>query len=109
MASTLKAKLSSLPKSRQNKIKQRAAELIAEEATLSELRKALELTQVELSQRLNINQEAVSRLEKRSDLLLSTLQNYIQAMGGELTITASFPNNHLVKITGFHSLNSNRA
>jgi transcriptional regulator with XRE-family HTH domain len=106
MAITLKSKMAALPKARQEKIKKRASELIKEEATLSELRKAFELTQVELADRLNINQEAVSRLEKRSDLLISTLQSYVKAMGGELTITAAFPDHPAIKISGFSGLNA---
>lgn len=104
MATTLKSKLQKLPAARQAKIKHRVAQLIAEETTLAELRRALEFTQDELSKKLHINQEAVSRLEKRSDLLLSTLKNYIKVMGGELTLTAKFPNKPPVILTGFHDL-----
>ena len=104
MATTLKSKISKLPTTKQEKIKRRAAQLIAEETTLAELRKALEFTQDELSKKLHINQEAVSRLEKRSDLLLSTLNNYIKSMGGELTLTAKFPNKPPVILTGFYDL-----
>lgn len=104
MTTTLKSKLNKLPVAKQAKIKKRAAQLITEETTLCELRKALEFTQDELSKKLHINQEAVSRLEKRSDLLLSTLKNYIKAMGGELRLTAKFPNKPPVVLTGFYEL-----
>ena len=86
---------------RQEKIKKRANELIEQELTLQSLRKALELTQNDLSEKLHMNQEAISRLERRSDLLLSTLNNYIHAMGGELMLIAKFPNRPPVKLTGF--------
>ena len=69
----------------------RAAELRAEEMTLRDLRKARNLTQVRMAEVLGINQDAVSRLEKRSDLLLSTLRKTIEAMGGNLTLVAEFP------------------
>jgi len=55
------------------------------------LRRARDLTQVEIAQRLNIPQSAVSRMESQSDLLLSTLAKYIRAMGGELQMQAVFP------------------
>lgn len=104
MVTTLKNKLKKLAPSRQRKIKSRAKELAAEEMTLRDLRKALELTQADLSSKLHMKQEAVSRLERRSDLLLSTLMSYIEAMGGELNLTAIFPNRPPVKISGFKDI-----
>jgi uncharacterized protein YehS (DUF1456 family) len=92
MTNTLSRKIKSLPAKRQKKISKRAKELIAEEMTLRDLRIACEFTQVDISAKLRMKQEAVSRLERRSDLLLSTLISYIEAMGGELQITAKFPN-----------------
>lgn len=59
--------------------------------TLHQLREARQLTQVNLAQALHINQGAVSMMEKRADMYVSTLRNYIEAMGGELKITAEFP------------------
>lgn len=104
MATTLQSKLKKLGKIKQTKIKRRAEELIAEEVTLCQLRKALALTQADLSKKLHVNQEAISRLEKRTDLLLSTLVNYIQAMGGELTLVAKFPNRSPLHLTGLYEL-----
>lgn len=104
MTTTLKKKLNALPVARQNKIKKRAKELIAQEMTLRDLRKALELTQVEVCTKLHMNQEAVSRLERRSDILLSTLVSYIKAMGGELSLTAKFPNRPAITLKGFEDI-----
>lgn len=59
--------------------------------TLYQLRQARELTQVNLAKALKINQGAVSTMEKRTDMYVSTLRNYIEAMGGSLRITAEFP------------------
>ena len=101
---TLKTQLKKLPASRQKKINKRAKELIAKEMTLRDLRKAMDLTQVDISSKLHMNQEAISRLERRSDLLLSTLVSYIKAMGGELNLTAKFPNRPPVKLTGFEDI-----
>ena len=61
-------------------VEQRAAKLITEERSLRDLRQALELTQESLAERLGVNQENVSRLEQRSDLLLSTLSRYVGAL-----------------------------
>jgi transcriptional regulator with XRE-family HTH domain len=58
---------------------------------LAELREAQDLTQVQLAEKLGIDQGAVSKIERRSDMYLSTLRNVIQAMGGQLELTARFP------------------
>src|SRR5438876_7636182 len=73
------------------KVQDRAAELIAEEMSLRDLRKARKLTQTRVAKTLGITQDSVSRLEKRSDLLLSTLRKTVKAMGGDVRIVAQFP------------------
>lgn len=88
MVSTLEKKLKALAPARRQAIQRRAAEL----ATLKELRIAMELTQKDVAAALHIGQDSVSRLEKRSDMLISTLRSYIESMGGTLEITARFPN-----------------
>ncbi|MBV8056814.1 MAG: helix-turn-helix domain-containing protein, partial [Deltaproteobacteria bacterium] len=65
-------KISKLSPALRKKVEAHAGELIAEEMTLRELRKARKLTQVRMAKTLGITQDSVSRLEKRSDLLLST-------------------------------------
>ena len=76
-------KIKKLSPAQRKKVEARAAELVAEEMTLRELRKARKLTQVRVAKALGVTQDSVSRLEKRSDLLLSTLRKTVQAMGGE--------------------------
>jgi hypothetical protein len=61
------------------------------EMPLNELREALAITQVHLARKLRVNQAAVSKMERRTDMYVSTLQGFIKAMGGELKITAEFP------------------
>lgn len=78
----------------------RAAQLIAEEMTLRELRKARKLTQVRMAKALGVTQDSVSRLEKRSDLLLSTLRKTVQALGGNLSLVAEFPDQAPVVLSG---------
>ncbi|MEA2080686.1 MAG: helix-turn-helix transcriptional regulator [Pseudomonadota bacterium] len=68
---------------------------------MRELRKAHHRTQVSMAKQLGISQDGVSRLEKRSDLLLSTLRNYVEAMGGNLRLVAEFPDQPPVMLTGF--------
>ena len=82
------------------KVEARASELIAEEMTLRELRHARKLTQVRIAKKLGITQDSVSRLEKRSDLLLSTLRKTVEAMGGNLSLVAEFPDRAPVVLSG---------
>ena len=80
-----------IPPARLQKIKRRAAELIAEEFTLRDLRKAQQITQEEVAQRLSGRQVYVSRLERRADMKLSTLREYVRALGGDLQLMVTFP------------------
>src|SRR6267142_6544581 len=97
---TLTQKLGALTRARRKKVEARAAALIAEEMTLQELRQARKLTQVRLAKALGISQDGVSRLEKRSDLLLSTLRKSVEAMGGNLSLVAEFPDRDPVVLSG---------
>jgi transcriptional regulator with XRE-family HTH domain len=69
----------------------RASEL----ATLKDLRQAVERTQEELAMRLGVGQDTISRIERRSDMLLSTLRRYVEAMGGTLNLSLSTPSTSL--------------
>ena len=100
MTTSLDDMMADLDPARRRKIEDRAAELIAEEMTLRELRKARHLTQVSVARELGINQDAVSRLEQRSDLLLSTLRKAVEAMGGSLSLIARFPDRPPVELSG---------
>ncbi len=88
MAKNLNDLLAALPAKRRAKVEQRAGEL----ATLKDLRLAVEHTQQDLAASLGGGQDTISRIERRSDLLLSTLRRYVEAMGGELDLVARFPN-----------------
>lgn len=89
-----------LTPAQRKKVEARAAQLIAEEMTLCELRRARKLTQVRIAKTLGITQDSVSRLEKRSDLLLSTLRKAVHAMGGNLSLVAEFPDRSPVVLSG---------
>lgn len=100
MTISLERKLAELSPARRKKVEARARDLIAEEMTLRDLRKARDLTQVRMAEALGIGQDSVSRLEKRSDLLLSTLRSYVAAMGGSLDLVARFPDRPPVIVSG---------
>lgn len=88
MARKLDDVMAALPKERQQRVQARAMEL----ATLKDLRLADQQTQERLAATLGVGQDTISRLEKRSDMLLSTLRHYVESMGGKLELVAQFPN-----------------
>ncbi|MEX2163183.1 MAG: XRE family transcriptional regulator [Sulfuricaulis sp.] len=94
--SELRARLS--PKAR-TKSEAMTARLL-EEMPLQELRQALDLTQRQVAKTLKIEQAAVSKMEKQTDMYLSTLRRFVAAMGGKLDIVARFPEGE-VHITQF--------
>ncbi len=104
MGPTLKEFIKSLPVEERRMIEARTRELIAEELSLQDLRKAMGRTQVEMARTLGVGQDAVSRIEKRADMLLSTLGAYVKGMGGELKLVAEFPGRPPVRLTGLEPL-----
>ncbi len=100
MATNVDDTIKKLRPLQRKKVETRAAELMAEEMTLRELRHARKLTQVRMAKKLGITQDSVSRLEQRSDLLLSTLRKTIEAMGGNLSLVAQFPDREPVMLSG---------
>jgi transcriptional regulator with XRE-family HTH domain len=100
MAVNVNDKIRKLSPAQRKKVEARAAELIAEVMTLRELRHARKLTQVRMAKLLGITQDSVSRLEKRSDILLSTLRKSVQALGGRLSLVAEFPDRAPVLLSG---------
>ena len=100
MALDVEDVIAGLDPAERRKVEEMAAELISEEMTLRELRKARELTQASVARELGISQDAISRLEQRSDLLLSTLRRTVEAMGGSLSLIARFPDRPPVELAG---------
>ncbi len=100
MALDVEDVIAALDPDERRKVEDMAAQLIAEEMTLRELRKARELTQASVARELGIGQDAVSRLEQRSDLLLSTLKKTVEAKGGSLSLVARFPDRPPVELVG---------
>jgi DNA-binding XRE family transcriptional regulator len=104
MARNVNHILKALPASRRRKIEKRANQLIAEEMTLQELRRARELTQVSMAKSLGVAQKQISEIEKRTDMHISTLRRSIEAMGGKLSLVAEFPDRDPVVLTGISAL-----
>ena len=89
-----------LSPAQRKRVETRAAQIIAEEMTLRQLRQACRLTQEKVAKSLRIGQEGVSKLEKRSDFLISTLRDYVKAMGGQLSLVVEFPDRKPVILSG---------
>ncbi|MEO1019141.1 MAG: helix-turn-helix transcriptional regulator [Pseudomonadota bacterium] len=99
MGSKLQQKIEQLSPEHKAAVEARADELILEELSLRALRKGLKRTQEEVAETLGIGQDTVSRLESRCNIMVSTLDRYIKAIGGEVSIVAEFPNRPPVKLT----------
>jgi transcriptional regulator with XRE-family HTH domain len=100
MAKNIDEIIAKLTPAQQKKVKARASELIQEEMTLQELRLARKLTQVRMAKKLKIAQKQISDIERRTDMHISTLRRAIEAMGGRLSLTASFPDRKPVTLAG---------
>jgi len=92
---------------REEKIRRRVAATL-KAMKLDQLREARNLTQTRLAQALRVNQGAVSKMEKRTDMYVSTLRDYLRAMGAELQIRAIFPDGEVV-IEQFEDLDKSRS
>jgi DNA-binding XRE family transcriptional regulator len=90
MPVTLDEILNEMPEERRARIEQLAQEMRTE-INLRELRRLRKLTQTRLSKKLKIGQEGVSRIEKRTDLYISTLRGYVEGVGGKLSMVVEFP------------------
>lgn len=100
MGTTLEDKIAQLPPGQRAEIDAEAERLRTEYLTLRDLRRARELTQVQLAETLGQKQVSIAKLEKRTDLLLSTLRRYVEAMGGTLDLVVEFPDRPPVHLEG---------
>jgi len=98
MSTSLRRVVDGLPEGERKAIARRARELVAEELSLQELRKAMAVTQVQVAKSLGKRQDEISRIEQRGDLLLSTLRDYVRSLGGELELLCTFKNRRSVRI-----------
>ncbi len=100
MPTTLKTKMARLRPERRERIEAETERLHQEYLTLQQLRKAKALTQAQLAETLGIRQATIAKMEKRSDLMISTLRSYVEAMGGRLSLIVEFPDRLPVHLGG---------
>jgi transcriptional regulator with XRE-family HTH domain len=100
MTVSLEEILNQMPEEERVEVFRRAVE-IRQEINLREMRRLRKVTQARLSKKLKIGQEGVSRIEKRTDLYLSTLRSYVEGLGGKLSLTVEFPDRAPVVLSGF--------
>lgn len=108
MPRSLNEVIAALPEDERAQIETRARELVAEERSLRELRKAIGKTQTAVAKRLKIGQDAVSKIEARGDMYVSTLRDFIEAIGGKLQLVAQFPDLPPVYLEGLGAASSRR-
>ncbi|GLO13688.1 transcriptional regulator [Pseudomonas putida] len=109
MSKTLDEVMSELSPERRERVEALGRQLIREEMTLQALRKQLEFTQESLAERLDIRQGNISKVESRSDMLISTLRSYVEALGGTLELVAHMPGRPPVTLDGFCEDQAKRA
>ena len=102
MTKPFKNLISKMSPEAQKRIKAKT-DVMLQEMLLNELRQARAMSQEKLADELNIKQSSVSKIEHRTDIYVSTLRSYIEALGGELNIIAKFPEGQ-IKINLLHEL-----
>ena len=107
MAKPYKELRAKMPVAAQKRANTRA-NVLMQEMPLYELRQARQLSQEQLARELHVGQANVSKIERRTDVYISTLRSYVEAMGGELEITAKFPQG-AVKIKQFETIEATPA
>jgi DNA-binding XRE family transcriptional regulator len=100
MSDTFSDMIAGLPPHRQKKIQAEYEALRAQELTLQQLRKAQKLTQDHMAKTLRKPQGTISKIEQRSNMMLTTLRGYVEAMGGELNFVVRFPEGDSVSLIG---------
>jgi len=100
----LDAMMARLPAARRKRVEAKAEELLAQHMALRDVRKAMGKTQAAVARALKIKQENVARIEARSDMLVSTLRNYIQALGGDVYLTVEMEGLPPMRLEGLGDL-----
>ena len=96
--------MAALPPERRRKVEARTAELIAEVEGLQALRKLAERSQVAMAKELKIKQPSVAKIERQTDLYLSTLRRFVEAAGGTLELRVELPGTGAFTLTGVGEL-----
>jgi len=98
MGRTLSEMIDALPKQRRQRVEARYRELKDEVESLRELRKAAGKAQADIAATLKIKQPSVSKIEKQTDMYLSTLRSYVEAIGGELDLVVRLPSRRVMRL-----------
>ena len=106
MGRSLDEMMSAMPEARRSKIEARSAELVAEVEGLKALRQLAERSQEEMANVLRIKQPSVHKIEKQTDLYLSTLRRYVEAAGGTLELRIELPGKGVMHLTGVGDLHA---
>lgn len=101
---TLDEVLAAMPAERQARIKARTAELHAEVEGLKALRKLAERSQAQIARSLGITQPAIVKIERQTDLYLSTLRGFVEAAGGKLELRVELPGTGAFTLTGLDEI-----
>lgn len=96
--------MQSLSPDRKELIENRAKEIIEEINGLRELRQLMSLTQTQIAETLNVKQPFIHKIEKKSDISISTLERFINAVGGTMEIVVNLPNHNTIKLKGLGEL-----
>lgn len=106
MGRTIEEVIASMPPESQARVKARTAELRAEVEGLKALRLLAERTQEQIAQGLGVKQPAVLKIERQTDLYLSTLRRFVEAAGGTLELRVELPGSGVMRLTGMGELNA---
>lgn len=98
--------IDALPPKRRAEINRRFKELVDEVESLRELRRLSAKSQAKIAKTLKISQPAVSKIEKQTDMYLSTLRGYVEAIGGELDVIVRLPNRRPVKVKSLDEIDA---
>jgi len=104
MARTLDDIINALPPDERARVEARAEELMAEVESLGALRRLADQTQEQIAESLRISQPSVSKIERQTDLYLSTLRRFVEAAGGTLEIRVEFPGKPPLRLTGLGAI-----
>jgi transcriptional regulator with XRE-family HTH domain len=109
MARTHEEMMANLPPERRTRIKARAAEQLREIEGLKALRKLAQRSQEQIAQSLGVKQPSVLKIERQTDLYLSTLRRFVEAAGGKLELRVELPGTGAFTLTGLGEIDAQRS
>ncbi|WP_067111558.1 XRE family transcriptional regulator [Sphingopyxis granuli] len=98
--------MATLPEDRRRRIEARAQELVAEVEGLKALRQLAERSQEQIAETLGVKQPSVHKIERQTDLYLSTLRRFVEAAGGKLELRVELPSKGVLHLTGVGDLHA---